>query len=211
MARTRIKICGITQPAEAILIAKAGVDAIGLVFYPPSPRHIEIEQAEAVIAALPPFVTTVALFMDASREAVQQVLECLPIDLLQFHGVESEPFCASFGRPYIKSVPMGESQDVASYAARYPMAQALLLDSNALGVAGGGGECFDWQRMPRDLAMPLILAGGLKPENVAEAIAITAAYGVDVSSGVEREKGVKDPALMLRFIDEVNRVDHKNR
>ncbi|MDQ7014787.1 MAG: phosphoribosylanthranilate isomerase, partial [Gammaproteobacteria bacterium] len=168
-------------------------------------------QARTLVAALPPFVTTVALFMDAAATEVQRILNGVAIDLLQFHGEESATFCASFGRPYIKSVPMGESQDVAAYAARYADAAGLLLDSNALGVAGGSGERFDWQRMPQDVPMPLILAGGLRPDNVAEAIAIAAPYGVDVSSGVERERGVKDPALILRFIDEVNGVEQKNR
>jgi phosphoribosylanthranilate isomerase len=207
LQRTRVKICGITRPEDGVGAARLGVDALGLVFYPASARVVDINRAQAVISALPPFVTIVALFMNASREAVGQVIRALPIDLLQFHGEESVSFCESFARPYIKAVPMGSAGDVLAYARRYPGAKALLLDSHNFGMAGGSGETFSWSRVPRNLDRPIILAGGLNPDNVAAGVRALHPYGVDVSSGVESAKGVKDYDLMKRFSSEVRRVD----
>jgi phosphoribosylanthranilate isomerase len=204
--RTRIKICGIVQPEDALLAAELGVDAIGLVFYRPSPRYISIERAAAIIAALPAFVTSVGLFMDAGVEEVNVVLNSVALDCLQFHGSESQEYCQLFQRPFIKSVPMMDVTDIHAYTAQYPTAKGFLLDAVKTGEAGGQGQTFDWKTAPRDLRKPLILAGGLTPGNVAAAIRSTKCYAVDVSSGVEAEKGVKSHAKMRDFVQQVNHV-----
>lgn len=205
--RTRVKICGITRVEDALAAAEAGADAIGLVFYARSPRAVGIEQARAIVAALPPFVSVVGLFVDARPEAVRAVLDALPIDLLQFHGDECGADCGGFGRPYLKAIKMRADVDVAAYARAYPDAAGFLLDAHQEGVAGGTGQRFDWTQVPRDFDRPLILAGGLEPGNVAEAIRRVRPYGVDVSSGVERSKGIKDAAKISAFLKEVQRVD----
>jgi phosphoribosylanthranilate isomerase len=184
-----------------------GADAIGLVFYAPSPRAVGIEQARAVIAALPPFVTTVALFVDAGRGEVEGVLEALPIDLLQFHGKEAPAYCASFGRPYLKAVRMAADVDLAAVAEVYAGARALLLDSYQQGMPGGTGHAFDWARIPVGLEMPVILAGGLNPQNVTDAVRQVRPYAVDVSSGVELEKGIKDADRITAFMRGVKIAD----
>ena len=204
--RVRIKICGITRTGDAAAAARLGVDAVGLVFYPKSPRHVSVEQAREIVAGLPAFVTVTALFLDPGREAVQQVLDKVRVELLQFHGVEPAEFCRSFGRPYIKAVPMGSQADLTEYAQRHAQAAALLLDSHAAGQKGGTGVSFDWSAVPKVGGPPLILAGGLKPDNVATAIRIVQPYGVDVSSGVESAPGIKDPDKMAAFVREVNNV-----
>ncbi len=205
--RTRVKICGITRVEDALAAAEAGADAIGLVFYARSPRAVGIEQARAIVAALPPFVSVVGLFVDARPEAVRAVLDALPLDLLQFHGDECGADCGMYGRPYIKAISMRPGLDVAGYAGAYPDATGFLLDTHQEGVPGGTGRHFDWAQVPHDLQRPLILAGGLAPDNVAEAIRRVRPYGVDVSSGVELSKGIKDAEKISAFLSEVQRVD----
>lgn len=200
MSRTRIKVCGITRPKDALGVANLGVDAIGLVFYPQSPRFVGVERAREIVAVLPPFVAAVGLFLDADAQQVKTVLDGVPLDLLQFHGREDASYCAAFGRPYIKAIPMGESLDPRAYARRFVDARGFLMDSNPAGEAGGTGKVFDWKRIPSSFARPMILAGGLNPANVGEAIVHVEPYGVDVSSGVESLKGIKDMGLVEAFI-----------
>ncbi|MBN1379641.1 MAG: phosphoribosylanthranilate isomerase [Gammaproteobacteria bacterium] len=204
--RTRIKICGIIQPEDALLAAELGVDAIGLNFYQPSPRYIGIEQAARLLRTLPAFVSTVGLFMNADGDEVKSVLDTVALDCLQFHGQESRDFCESFGRPYIKSIAMIDNADIHAYTAKYPTAAAFLLDAVQEGEAGGKGQTFDWETIPDNLPKPLILAGGLTPENVATAIRRTNCYAVDVSSGVETQKGIKSQSKIRQFVQQVNSV-----
>lgn len=204
--RTRIKICGITRPEDGLAAARYGADAIGLVFYGPSPRCVTPEQAQAITRALPPFVTVVGLFVNASRDEVMRTLKQVRLDLLQFHGDETPDDCARFDRPYIKALRVGATTDVCAAASAYSSAQGVLLDAQVDGVPGGTGQTFDWNQVPRDLAQPLILAGGLTPENVAQAIRTVRPYAVDVSGGVEASKGIKDAMKIARFIEEVSRV-----
>lgn len=206
-ARTRVKICGITRPEDGLAAASLGADAIGLVFYPPSPRALTAQQAAAVAAALPPFVTRVGLFVDAGRAAIEAVLTTVHLDLLQFHGEESEAECRGFDRPYVKAISMKPGLDVAAAMRNYPSAAGFLLDAYHPAVPGGSGECFDWERVPAGRDRPIILAGGLTPDNVAEAVRRVRPYAVDVSSGVEAAKGVKDPGRMAEFIRGVRRGD----
>lgn len=204
--RVRVKICGITRAEDGVAAAQAGADAIGLVFYAPSPRAVSIAQARVITASLPPFVSVVGLFVDADAEQIHAVLEQVPLDLLQFHGDECPAECGDFGRPYIKAVRMREGLDVRAYARTYPDAAGLLLDAYdaaAPQIRGGTGQTFDWSRVPGGLPVPLILAGGLTPENVAEAVRATRPYAVDVSGGVEAAKGIKDVARIAAFIDNV--------
>jgi len=205
--RTRVKICGITREQDARHAAAMGVDSIGLNFHQPSPRVVALDQAIAIHRILPPFVTITALFLDESEEWVEQVVQQLRPDCLQFHGQESPEFCATWPVPYIKAIPMGSTQDPAAYAAMFPAAQGFLLDSNAAGRLGGSGDTFDWSKIPTSFDSPLILAGGINPSNVAEAIARVRPWGVDVSSGVEAAKGIKDIDLIDQFFNEVRRGD----
>lgn len=204
--RTRIKICGLREPAHARLAAEAGADAIGLVFYGRSPRHVQAEAAADVAAALPPYVMAVGLFVDAPAAEIDATLARVPLDLLQFHGSEPPDHCRSFGRRYMKAIAMGDDADFTARARSYGDAAALLLDAHASGGQGGTGVAFDWRRVPRDWPQPIVLAGGLGPDNVATAIAAAAPYAVDVSSGIEQRPGVKDSGKMARFIDEVRRA-----
>jgi phosphoribosylanthranilate isomerase len=204
---TRIKICGITRAEDARTVAASGADAIGLVFYAKSPRHVSAEQAARLAAALPPFVTTVGLFVDAEPAFVREVLAAVPLDVLQFHGDETPEYCAQFGRPYLKAIRVKTGVDLVECAARYAGAQALLLDAYVAGVPGGTGATFDWGLIPRDLPLPVILSGGLDAENVARAIERVRPYAVDVSSGVEAGKGIKDAAKVAAFVNEVKRID----
>lgn len=204
--RSRVKICGITSPEQAMAAAESGADAIGLVFYPDSPRAVDPERAAAIAAATPAFVSIVGLFMDAPAAEVERTLERVPLELLQFHGRETPAFCRQFGRRYLKAIGMLSGANPHRESERYPDAAALLVDSHAGGRAGGSGERFDWDTLPRDAGRPLLLAGGLDPDNVGEAVERVRPWGVDVSSGVESEPGCKDPALMSRFIREVQRV-----
>ena len=200
MTAVRVKICGITRVEDALAAAAAGADAIGLVFYAKSPRAVDIEQARVILAALPPFATTVGLFVDAERSELERILASVPLDLLQFHGDESVQQCEAFGRPYIKALRVKAGDDIAAQVARYPSAQGILLDAYVEGVPGGTGEAFDWSLIPQTLSKPLILAGGLRPDNVAEAVSRVRPYAVDVSGGVEANKGVKDVEKVGAFI-----------
>jgi len=202
--RTRVKICGITRVEDAVAAARCGADAIGLVFYGDSPRAVTPRQARTIAAAVPPFVSVVGLFVDARPEEIRAVLDAVPIDLLQFHGDESPELCAGFNRRYIKAVRMREGIDLGEYATRYETAAGLLLDTYEPGVAGGTGVSFDWSRVPREAKKPIILAGGLTPDNVAEAVRLTRPYAVDVSGGVESAKGIKDAAHIAAFIQSVH-------
>jgi phosphoribosylanthranilate isomerase len=218
MTRTRVKICGITRIADGVAAAQAGADAIGLNFWPGSPRAVAIEQARIISAALPPFVTIVGLFVDPAPEQVRATLAALPLDLLQFHGGEAPEFCRAFGRPYIKAVPVAANAsrvDLLEYAARYPDACGLLFDAPpAAGLPGGTGQTFDWDALPDELPRPLVLSGGLTAANVGAAIRRLRPWAVDVSSGVEAIgsdgtpiRGSKDPTRMVAFIEEVRHAD----
>jgi phosphoribosylanthranilate isomerase len=207
---TRIKICGITRIEDAECASREGADAIGLVFAPESPRCISVEQARAIAAATPPFVTRVGLFVNAAKDDVQAVLGAVPIDLLQFHGEEEPAYCGTFGRPYIKAIRMRPELDVLAEAARYADAAGFLLDAFDTTARGGTGVSFNWTRIPADIGKPLILAGGLTPDNVAEAVRSVRPYAVDVSSGVEASPGrspaIKDHAKIRAFIQAVRNV-----
>lgn len=205
--RSRVKICGITSVEDALHAARSGADAIGLLFYDPSPRAVTPEQAGAIVASLPPFVTTVGLFVDAEPDFVNGVLERVPLDLLQFHGDESPDYCDSFGRPYMKAIRMREGVDLQHEAAVYAAARALLVDAYQPGVPGGTGETFDWGRIPASLEKPLVLAGGLNADNVEAAVRQVRPWAVDVSGGVERSKGVKDPERVAQFINNAKQVE----
>ncbi len=198
---TRVKICGITSVEDGLHAARSGADAIGLVFYDPSPRAVSVEQAEAIVAALPPFVTTVGLFVDADSEQIRTTLDRVPMDLLQFHGDESPTFCEQFQRPWMKAIRMKPDVDLQVEAERYAKASALLVDAYQPGVPGGTGETFDWKQIPTSLEKPLVLAGGLTPENVAQAVAQIHPWAVDVSGGVEQSKGIKSPEKVEQFIE----------
>jgi phosphoribosylanthranilate isomerase len=205
--RTRVKICGLTRGADARAAAELGADAIGLVFYAPSPRAVEIEQARRLAGCLPPFVTSVGLFVDADPAQVRGVLGRVPLDLLQFHGDEPPDYCAAFGRPWIKAIRVRPEIDLHALAARYADAAGLLLDTYDPSAPGGTGRRFDWDLIPRDLDKPVILAGGLDADNVAEAVRRVRPYGVDVSGGVEAAKGIKDRAKMAAFLKGVKDGD----
>lgn len=205
-ARTRVKVCGITTPEDAHMAAALGVDAIGLVFHPPSPRCIDLGTARAICAALPPFVTRVGLFVDAAPAQIRAVLDDVPLDVLQFHGDEPPEACRGWGRRWMKALRMRPGLDVVAEAARYREACGLLLDTYVPGQPGGTGQVFDWGRVPRDCALPLVLAGGLTPDNVAAAIAAARPHAVDVSGGVEATKGRKDRFKLAAFMQGVIRV-----
>lgn len=206
--RTRVKICGITRAEDALAAAVMGVDAIGLVFYQKSPRHVSIEQAASICSQVPAFITTVALFLDAEQAFVDDVLKQVPVDLLQFHGAEDPAYCERFDRPYIKALGMASlsQEGLVSQSRAYKHAHGLLLDSHAAGAAGGTGETFDWNNIP-DLNKPVILAGGLTVRNIADAIRRVHPWAVDVSSGVETGKGIKSVDLMSAFMQEVENAD----
>jgi len=205
--RTRVKICGITRVEDALTVSRYGADAIGLVFYEKSPRNINVEQAIDICKSLPAFVTVVALFKDASEDFVRSVINQVPIDLLQFHGTETEAFCLKFEKPYIKAVGMTGQNDVVDFAKQYTSARGLLLDSHAVGEDGGSGHVFDWGSIPKDIQGQIALAGGLTADNVADAISQVRPFAVDISSGVESSGGIKDEALIKAFMSEVKRVD----
>lgn len=198
--RTRIKICGITSADDARIAAESGADAIGLVFYAPSPRNVDLAQARAIVAAVPPFVTVVGLFVDPAREQVEAALRACSLGLLQFHGDEAPDFCRSFGLPYIKAARVRANADLVQYLSSYHAAQGWLLDGYHDQLYGGTGESFDWKLVPRALARPVILSGGLTPDNVGAAVRQVKPWAVDVSSGVEAAKGIKDAAKIAAFI-----------
>ncbi|MGI9229909.1 MAG: phosphoribosylanthranilate isomerase [Gammaproteobacteria bacterium] len=203
MQRTRVKICGITNAADALAAYSAGADALGFVFYADSPRHITPEQAQAICRQLPPFVSRVGLFVNAGEDEIRQVLNQVRLDVLQFHGDETADFCDGYGLSWLKAVRMRDDIDLHKVCEDYAACAAILLDSHVTGVPGGSGVSFDWQRIPTDLDKPVILAGGLQVENVGQAIRMVKPYGVDVSGGVEKHKGRKDPVKMRQFISEV--------
>lgn len=205
--RTRVKICGITRESDALAAAEAGADAIGLVFYPPSPRHVDIDRAAAIVRRLPPFLTTVGLFVNAGHQAVAEVVREVGVDLLQFHGDEAPDFCGAHGRPWLRALRMRPGIDLRSEAERFGGARGLLLDAYRPGVPGGTGDTFDWARVPAELAPRVIVAGGLDPDNVGTVVRALRPYAVDVSGGVEVDKGIKDPVKIMAFINEVRRAE----
>ncbi|HCG80053.1 MULTISPECIES: phosphoribosylanthranilate isomerase [Thalassolituus] len=211
MRRTRIKICGITRAEDADAAVEAGADALGLVFYPPSPRAVNVGQAVDAVGNVPAFVSVTALFVNPTVEEVQRVLDSVRIDLIQFHGDEDDDFCRQFKRPYIKALRVRQASDVVASCLRFPGALAILLDSYKPGVPGGTGETFDWSLIPETPPKPIILAGGLEPENVASAIIQIRPFAVDISGGVEASKGIKDHCKIEEFVNEVYRVDQHYR
>lgn len=206
MSRTRIKVCGLTRVEDAQAAAHLGADALGLVFYAPSPRYVSFEAAARISRSLPPFIARVGLFVNSPAADVQACLAQVPLDVLQFHGEEDAAYCRQFNRPYLKAARMRPELDLVEYAARYPDAQALLLDAYVEGY-GGGGEAFDWSMIPTELPLPRILAGGLTPENVEAAVCRVRPWAVDVSSGVESSKGIKDADKITAFIAGVRQAD----
>jgi phosphoribosylanthranilate isomerase len=213
--RTRVKICGITRIDDGIAAARSGADAIGFVFWTGTPRRVSFDRARAIAAAVPAFVTIVGLFVDPAPDAVRAALAEVPLDLLQFHGDEPPTMCASFDRPYIKAVAVKPGVDLLQYASQYSAARALLFDAfQPGGLPGGTGTTFDWSDVPSELPRPMILSGGLTPQNVGDAIRALRPWGVDVSSGVEAagddgkpKKGIKSPAKIAAFIREVRNAD----
>lgn len=203
MRRTRIKICGITRLQDALAAIDLGVDALGFVFVPSSPRFITAGEAKNILRQLPPFAQTVGLFMGQTHEEVAAIIRETGLNLLQFHGDESVSFCEQFDMAYIKAIPMGGGVNPVEYAAQYSRASGFLLDSHAKGASGGSGDKFDWQSIPSGFDKPLILAGGLNVENVESAVKQVRPYAVDVSSGVESAKGIKSADKMKNFVQGV--------
>jgi len=204
MSAVRSKICGITRIEDALAAVEAGADAIGFVFYPKSPRAVTVQQARAIIAALPPFISTVGLFVNASRCELNETLDAVPLDLLQFHGDETPEQCEGYHRPFIKALRVQAGDDIAASCRLYSKASGILLDTFVSGVPGGTGETFDWALIPGGLEKPIILAGGLTSANVAQAIAQVRPYAVDVSGGVEKSKGIKDHDKIRAFMSAVH-------
>jgi phosphoribosylanthranilate isomerase len=204
---TRIKCCGMTRVDDALLAARLGADAIGMVFTARSRRKVTLARARQIVGALPPFVSTVALFMDDEAALVRQVVEELQPGFLQFHGDEDDAWCAQFGRPFLKAIAMGEGASALSRLRDHPRAAGLLLDGHGAGESGGSGKAFDWSLLPSNLAQPVILAGGLNQHNVAEAIRTVHPWAVDVASGIESEPGVKDPHELAAFVRAVRAAD----
>lgn len=213
--RTRVKICGITRVEDALSAARAGADAIGLVFWPGTPRVVQLAQARAIAEALPPFVTVVGLFVDPAADEVHAALHAVPLDVLQFHGHEPPELCRAFRRPYLKAIAVASSGDLLESASRYGDAAGLLFDAPpSQGVPGGTGRTFDWSRLPATLPRPLVLSGGLAADNVARAVRLVRPWAVDVSSGVEATgpdgrplAGIKDAAKIAAFVEEVRHAD----
>lgn len=204
---TRVKICGITRVDDAIAAAKAGADAIGLVFYPKSSRYVTATVAAKIVSELPPFVTTVGLFVNHSADQVNRICEQVELDLLQFHGDESPSDCSRFGKRFIKAVRMAPGRSVTEMMGQYRQATALLLDSFDADKYGGSGETFDWQRVPKDSDVPLVLAGGLNCSNVVDAVTRVQPYAVDVSSGVESAPGIKSADQIIEFVTRVKNCE----
>lgn len=204
---TRVKICGITRVEDAVAAARLGADAIGLMFYPESPRAVSADQARRIVRALPPFVAAVGVFVDPAPEEVRAALAAVPLHLVQFHGDETPEFCAQFAVDYLKAVRVRPGLDLIQYAARHAGAKALLLDAFVQGAHGGTGQTFDWSLIPGALPLPVVLSGGLDPGNVAEAVRRVRPWAVDVSSGVEAARGVKDPQKIAAFIQGARSAD----
>jgi phosphoribosylanthranilate isomerase len=208
MARTRIKICGLTREADVDDAIDAGADALGFVLYPKSPRAVPLDRAAALAERLPPFVTPVLLFVNASPSEVQHAVELLPQALLQFHGDETPAQCVAAARPFLRAARMDTGFDLLDFAARFQAAQAVLLDAHVEGY-GGGGKAFDWSLIPPNVPLPVVLSGGLNPANVTDGVLHVRPWAVDVSSGVEQAKGVKNAALMRRFCKAVRDADDR--
>jgi phosphoribosylanthranilate isomerase len=204
--RTRVKICGITRPGDAVAAAEAGADAIGLVFYPPSPRFLSVERAREIRDALPPFVQAVALFVNADAAQIAQVIGRVHPAMLQFHGEETPDFCGQFGLPYVKACRVAQGIDLLEYLRPFSAASGWLLDAH-VEEYGGVGASFDWSRVPPRLERPLVLSGGLTKDNVGAAVKRVKPWAVDVSSGVESAKGIKDAGRIAAFIAEVRNAD----
>ena len=204
--RTRIKICGLTREADVTAAVEAGADAIGLVFYPKSPRYVSVERAVELARAMPPFVTPVGLFVNASAEEIQAATDAIPQLLLQFHGDETATVCEAAKRPYIRAARMSAQFDLLNFAAQFASARALLLDAHVEGY-GGGGKVFDWSQIPPNVPHPVVLSGGLNPANVTDGVLQVRPWAVDVSSGVESAKGIKDADAIRRFCDAVREAD----
>ena len=204
MSAVRSKICGITCIEDALAAVDAGADAIGLVFYPKSPRFVTVEQAQAIVAALPPFVSTVGLFVNAERAELKALLDIVSLDLIQFHGDETPEQCDGYSRPFIKALRVQAGDDIAAICDTYVNACGILLDTYVAGIPGGTGETFDWALIPKHLSKPVILAGGLTSANVSQAIAQVHPYAVDVSGGVEKSKGLKDHDKIRAFMSAVH-------
>ena len=210
MKRTRVKICGFTSAEQAAYAAYAGTDAIGLVFYAASPRHVSIAKAQEIVASLPAFTTVVALFVDASEVQIRAVIDQVSIDVLQFHGDESAQACRLYAKPYIKAIRMQPDVDIQALTTEFHDARGLLLDAYHVKAKGGTGEQFDWDLIPEHCNLPIILAGGLSAQNVRDAIAHVKPYALDVSSGVEAAKGIKDNNKIAAFLTEVYLSDRNN-
>lgn len=206
MPRTRIKICGITREHDLDAAVNAGADALGFVFYPPSPRHLDLRRAAELVRRVPPFVTRVGLFVNPDKALLAETLAEVDLDLIQFQGDESSAFCEQFGRPYLKVARMRPGLDLVEFARAFASARGLLLDAYVEGY-GGSGQVFDWSLVPRRLPLPVLLAGGLTAENVGGAICQLKPWAVDVSSGVESAKGIKDAAKIAAFIAAVKNAD----
>jgi phosphoribosylanthranilate isomerase len=202
-----VKICGITRVEDALAAAHAGAHALGFIFHPPSPRNIDVPRAQAIVRALPPFITTVGVFVDPDRAIVEAVIKEIRLGVLQFHGDEDPVFCAGFGMPYMKAVRVRRDLDLLQYTSVFRAAQALLLDAFVPGSHGGTGQTFDWSLIPPALPVPVVLSGGLDAANVATAIRRVRPWAVDVSSGVEIEKGIKDAAKIAAFMRGVRDAD----
>jgi phosphoribosylanthranilate isomerase len=207
-ARTRIKICGLTREADLDAAVEAGADAVGFVFYERSPRHVSVARARELAGRLPPFVTPVGLFVNASPELIASAVDALPGLLLQFHGDETPEECRAAGRPFLRAARMADGFDLLDFAARYPDAQGLLLDAHVEGY-GGSGKVFDWSLIPRNVSRPVVLSGGLHAGNVAEGVTQVRPSAVDVSSGVESAKGIKDAQAIRRFCEAVREADRQ--
>lgn len=201
---TRVKICGITRVQDALVAARLGAHAIGLVFYDVSPRAVTLAQARDIVDALPPFVTAVGLFVNAEKSAVRATLAAVPLHMLQFHGDEDADYCTEFGLPYLRAVRVRPGVDLLQYATAFRTARGLLLDAYVEGARGGTGATFDWSLVPQDLPLPVVLSGGLDATNVATAIRAVRPWAVDVSSGVESAKGIKDAARIESFMNGVS-------
>ncbi|QMU61337.1 MAG: phosphoribosylanthranilate isomerase [Gammaproteobacteria bacterium] len=203
--QTRIKFCGLTRQQDVQNAVALGVDALGFVFVKNSARNIDVETAVKLVSKVPPFIIKVGLFMNMQVTEVENIIKRVKLNLLQFHGDEEETFCAQFNMPYLKAVPMASTSSLEDFCQRYVSATGFILDSHAQGQMGGSGEKFTWNAIPKSIDKPIILAGGLTVDNVAEAIRVVNPYAVDVSSGIEAGKGIKDPAKMEQFIKEVHR------
>ena len=209
--RTRVKICGVTRPEDAVIAADLGADAVGLNFWPPGSRCIDADRARDIVSALPPMVTSIGVFVDPSRDEVERVLARAGLSVLQFHGTESPSECERYGLPYIKAIRVRGGEDWAEIETRYASARAFHVDSYRKGLPGGTGSVFDWSLAPVDRDKALVLAGGLRVDNVAQAIRAVRPYAVDVCSGVEESPGHKSPALVGAFIREVIHANSRQR